>query len=252
MDGRVWEALHVAHALRAIRRIRPHAQPSGLAAAGLLRSSARRRWSPPSTASPSRRSCPPTAPRVGLRVDLRRRPGPRSRYLATIYHGVDLAALPFSPVGGDDLVVLGRIHPDKGTADAIRISQRSGRRLLIAGIIQDQEYFDERRTTPPRRRQGGLPGIDRTATTRRIARRGHGAAAPDRISTNRSGCPSSKRWCAALPSSPIAAGPCRRSSTSVHTGFLVPGVDEAVAAVEQVAQLDRHRCHTIAAPPVQR
>jgi hypothetical protein len=34
-----------------------------------------------------------------------------------------------------------RIHPDKGTADAIEVARRCGRRLDIAGIIQDEEYF---------------------------------------------------------------------------------------------------------------
>jgi glycosyltransferase involved in cell wall biosynthesis len=69
---------------------------------------------------------------------------PQLHYCATIHHGIDLAELPFSPVGGDDLVVLGRIHPDKGTAEAIEIARRARRRLIIAGIVQDQNYFAER------------------------------------------------------------------------------------------------------------
>jgi glycosyltransferase involved in cell wall biosynthesis len=42
------------------------------------------------------------------------------------------------------LIILGRIHPDKGTADAIEIARRAGRRLMIAGPIQDRSYFEER------------------------------------------------------------------------------------------------------------
>ena len=64
-------------------------------------------------------------------------------YVATVHHGVDLAALPYSATGGADLVVLGRIHPDKGTAEAIDIARRAGRRLLICGIVQDAGYFAE-------------------------------------------------------------------------------------------------------------
>src|SRR5690606_41986358 len=44
----------------------------------------------------------------------------------------------------DYLLFLGRIHPDKGTAEAITIAQKSMNRLVIAGIIQDQNYFDEK------------------------------------------------------------------------------------------------------------
>jgi len=40
--------------------------------------------------------------------------------------------------------VFGRIHPDKGIADAIEIAARAGRRLVICGIVQDAAYFAER------------------------------------------------------------------------------------------------------------
>ena len=64
-------------------------------------------------------------------------------YVATIYHGVDLTTLPFRAVPGDELVVFGRIHPDKGTAEAITIAKQAGRRLVICGIVQDDRYFTE-------------------------------------------------------------------------------------------------------------
>lgn len=68
---------------------------------------------------------------------------PDLHYLATIYHGIDLDALPFRAVAGDELVVFGRIHPDKGTAEAIAIARRAQRRLVICGIVQDERYFVE-------------------------------------------------------------------------------------------------------------
>jgi glycosyltransferase involved in cell wall biosynthesis len=40
------------------------------------------------------------------------------------------------------LAFFGRIHPDKGTAEAIDVARRTGRRLVIAGIVQDAAYFD--------------------------------------------------------------------------------------------------------------
>ena len=64
-------------------------------------------------------------------------------YVATVYHGIDLEALPYDPDGGDDLVCFGRIHPDKGTHEAIEIARRSGRRLTICGIVHDEDYYRE-------------------------------------------------------------------------------------------------------------
>jgi glycosyltransferase involved in cell wall biosynthesis len=43
---------------------------------------------------------------------------------------------------GDYLLFFGRIHPDKGTVEAIKVASRVGLPLVMAGIIQDQQYFD--------------------------------------------------------------------------------------------------------------
>ena len=68
---------------------------------------------------------------------------PRLHYAATIHHGIDADAFGLHPQPGEDLLFFGRIHPDKGTAVAIEVARRSGRRLVIAGIVQDERYFHE-------------------------------------------------------------------------------------------------------------
>jgi glycosyltransferase involved in cell wall biosynthesis len=72
---------------------------------------------------------------------------PELTYAATIHHGIVLDDFPFDPVGGDDLLFFGRIHPDKGAADAIEAARRAERRLVMAGIVQDQGYY-ERKIAP--------------------------------------------------------------------------------------------------------
>src|SRR5258708_19835368 len=66
---------------------------------------------------------------------------PELEYMATVHHGIDLDALPFSAASGPALVAFGRIHPDKGTAQAIDIARRAGRRLVLCGIVHDPTYF---------------------------------------------------------------------------------------------------------------
>ncbi len=63
-------------------------------------------------------------------------------YLATVYNGIDPARFTFSARQGEYLVFLGRISAEKGSHLAIETARLSGMRLIIAGIIQDQEYFD--------------------------------------------------------------------------------------------------------------
>lgn len=68
---------------------------------------------------------------------------PELTYIATIHHGIDVESFTFRESPEDFLVFFGRIHPDKGTRDAIEIAKRSGMRLVIAGVIQDARYFQE-------------------------------------------------------------------------------------------------------------
>jgi glycosyltransferase involved in cell wall biosynthesis len=68
---------------------------------------------------------------------------PSLDYLATVYHGIALDELTLRMVPDEYLLFFGRIHPDKGVAEAIEVAHRAGRRLVIAGIIQDTAYFDQ-------------------------------------------------------------------------------------------------------------
>jgi glycosyltransferase involved in cell wall biosynthesis len=63
--------------------------------------------------------------------------------LATVYNGIDLSLYPLQNSAGDDLIFLGRIHPDKGVYLAVEVARLSGMRLIIAGIVQDTAYFRE-------------------------------------------------------------------------------------------------------------
>lgn len=143
MDGRVWEALHVAHALArsgefdlvhnhldwlplafdAHVRAPMVTTVHGFSGSGILPAYAAARSAFVSISDSDRCRA----------LD----------YIATIHHGVDLASLPYSPGAGGDLVAFGRVHPDKGTADAIAIAHATGRTLVICGIVQDEQYFAE-------------------------------------------------------------------------------------------------------------
>jgi glycosyltransferase involved in cell wall biosynthesis len=68
---------------------------------------------------------------------------PALDYLATIYHGVDLGAFAFNPAPGPYLAFFGRIHPDKGVVAAIEAATLARIPIRIAGIIQDEAYFEK-------------------------------------------------------------------------------------------------------------
>ena len=72
----------------------------------------------------------------------------RLDYVATIHHGIDMDEFEPGQGPGDYLLFFGRIHPEKGTAEAIDVAEKAGLPLIIAGIVQDQEYFE--RSVEPR------------------------------------------------------------------------------------------------------
>lgn len=64
-------------------------------------------------------------------------------YIRTVYHGIRLCDYEFQKKKQDYLLFFGRIHPDKGTRDAIAVAKKLKKRLIIAGIVQDRAYFEE-------------------------------------------------------------------------------------------------------------
>ena len=62
-------------------------------------------------------------------------------YVATIHHGIDMGSFSVRGEPGDYLLFFGRIHPDKGTTEAIEVADKAGLPLKIAGIVQDEDYF---------------------------------------------------------------------------------------------------------------
>src|SRR4051812_20590882 len=63
---------------------------------------------------------------------------PELNYLATVYNGLNVDQFEFNDSPKDYLLYFGRIHHDKGTAEAIAIAKKSKRKLLIAGLVQDE------------------------------------------------------------------------------------------------------------------
>jgi glycosyltransferase involved in cell wall biosynthesis len=68
---------------------------------------------------------------------------PSLDYVATIYHGIDIGAFTYNPAPGTYLAFFGRIHPDKGVVAAIEVAKDAGIPLRMAGIIQDEVYFEK-------------------------------------------------------------------------------------------------------------
>jgi len=68
---------------------------------------------------------------------------PDLNYERSIFHGIDAQKFQFNGDKEDYLLFFGRIHPDKGAREALRIAEKAGYRLIMAGLVQDAAYFEE-------------------------------------------------------------------------------------------------------------
>jgi glycosyltransferase involved in cell wall biosynthesis len=166
---------------------------------------------------------------------------PGLNYLTTVYNGIDLSLYPLQECGGDDLIFLGRIHPDKGVHLAIEVARLSGMRLIIAGIIQDQAYFREQ-VQPHLDDQNILyiGPVDVKGKNELFAR----ARALLHLNTipERFGLVLVEANAAGVPVIAMDLGSCREVIKDGQTGFLVDNVNRAVRAVGRISEIDRPAC----------
>ena len=69
---------------------------------------------------------------------------PDLTYIDTVYNGVDERLFDAGRGGGEYLLYFGRIHPHKGAYEAIQIALKTKHRLLLCGLVQDEEYFEKK------------------------------------------------------------------------------------------------------------
>jgi len=170
---------------------------------------------------------------------------PDLTYSATIHHGIDVEAFTFNPLGGKYLLFFGRIHPDKGAREAIEIARLANRDLLIAGIIQDQHYFD--REVKPHLDGSRVHYIGSVGPERRDNLLGGAAALLHPISFHEPfGLSVVEANACGTPAIAFSLGSMPEIITDGLNGFLVSNTSEAVEAVKRIHTISRTDCRAVA------
>ena len=161
-------------------------------------------------------------------------------YLATVYNGIETANFKFTAQPQDYLLFFGRIHPHKGTAEAIQIAKQSKRKLLIAGIIQDESYYREQ--VEPHLSED-IIFLGAAGPEKRNELLGNALALLHPISFEEPfGLSVAEAMMCGTPVIAFNRGSMPELIKDQRTGFLVNSIEEAVEAVEKLGRIDRSVC----------
>lgn len=166
---------------------------------------------------------------------------PGLNYVATVYNGIDVSLYDFQERAGEDLIFLGRIHPDKGVHLAIETARLSGRRLVIAGIVQDREYFEEQ--VAPHvdgsriRFIGPVDVVGKNELFARAYALLHLNTIPERF-----GLVLAEANAAGVPVVAMDLGSCREVIGDGVTGYLADSAEGAARCLEWIPKLNRMAC----------
>ena len=163
---------------------------------------------------------------------------PDLKYAATIHHGIVPEDFPFDPAGSQDLLYFGRIHPDKGTAEAIRVAAATRRRLHIYGIVQDEGYFE--REVQPHIDGDRVIYHGAVGGPARQKALGQAHALLHLINFDEPfGLSVIEAMACGTPVIAVRRGSMPEIIDHGRTGFLVGGTDDAIAAVGRIGTLSR-------------
>jgi glycosyltransferase involved in cell wall biosynthesis len=162
-------------------------------------------------------------------------------YAATIHHGIPLEEFTFRPDPGEYLLFFGRIHPDKGAREAIKVARRTGHKLILAGIIQDADYF--RTSVEPFLDGQQIRYVGSVGPTERDELLGGARALLHLIGFDEPfGLSVIEAMASGTPVIAYARGSMPEFIEHSISGFLVEAdhIEAAVREVERVGELDRH------------
>jgi len=165
---------------------------------------------------------------------------PELDYIATIHHGIDLEQFTFCSAPGEYLLYFGRIHADKGTWEAIQIAKKCKRKLIIAGIIQDEAYFNEK--VKPYL-NADITYVGNADSKKRDILLGHAFALLHPINfAEPFGLSVIESFACGTPVVAFDKGSMSEIILDGKNGFLVSTIEQAVSAVKNITNINRLFC----------
>ncbi len=161
-------------------------------------------------------------------------------YIETIYHGINLEQFTFKKEQGDYLLFFGRMHPDKGAKEAIQIAKAFGKKLIMAGIIQNKDYFEQE--ISPHFSEDIIYVGSVGAEQRDKLLGGAYALLHPIYFAEPFGLSVIESMACGTPVIAFNKGSMPELIDSGKNGFIVSDIEEAVAALAKISEIDRQNC----------
>jgi glycosyltransferase involved in cell wall biosynthesis len=172
--------------------------------------------------------------------DAQRKPAPGLNYLATIYNGIDINLFPFSKKSGDYLLFVGRLHPEKGVAEAVEVARKTGEKLLIIGPPVTGDYWSKR-VAPYLNEKIKYLGYVSYKKLFRYYQKAKATLVPIKWEEP-FGLIMAESMACGTPIIAFRRGSVPEVVVNNKTGFIVDTVDEMAAAVKKINQIKREDC----------
>lgn len=162
-------------------------------------------------------------------------------YIKTIYHGINIRQFDFQSKSDDYLLFFGRIHPDKGTREAIEIAKACGKKLILAGIIQDKTYY--RKHVEPSLDKSNIVYVGSVGPSERNKLLGGAYALLHPIHFNEPfGLSIIESMACGVPVIAFNKGSMAELVKNGKNGFLVNTLNEAIERVAHIKDINRAYC----------
>lgn len=166
---------------------------------------------------------------------------PDLNYIATVYHGINMDQFTFKSKSKDYLIFFGRIHYDKGAKEAIEIARKVGMKLILAGIIQDKNYF--KRDIEPFLDNDLIKYVGVADPKKRDKLLGGAYALLNPINIPEAfGLSVVETMACGTPVISFNKGSMSEVIADGKTGFLVDSIEEAIKALKKIDTIDRAEC----------
>lgn len=172
--------------------------------------------------------------------EAQREPALDLNYAATIYNGIKLDEFKFYSKGGDYLLFVGRLHQEKGVAEAVEVARKTGEKLLIAGAPASGSYWDEKIKPylgDKIRYIGNIP--------KNLLHEYYGKAKATLIPIQWEepfGLVMTESMACGTPVIAFRRGSAPEVVVDGKTGFIVDTVEEMASAIKKIGDIDRSAC----------